>query len=353
MRRGTRREHGLVLLVAGGVVVTGLLAACVGADTATEDPVPAPSQTPTRSASAPDPAITASPSAKAARVMDDVQQTLRSLVESPRLANWDGTAAAAVRWKGAEAGIGMDRSIQSASAAKAYWVDAAAENAGLDVVEPYVRDIFTYSANDASGEVIGLIGIDAVNDYTRSLGMAQTYLASWHAGGDHDASDQATHGTYNVTSAGNAVAFMDHLLQTADEGDEVSEQVLDWMRLAPDRYSQDTTYGAALTHHLPADVAAGTAHKSGWLLPGAATSVQNTLLAIGAVPLPDGSHYTVAIQAQDGSDYVAQARGIAEASKVIYDTIMHSAGFSGDEPETDAWTSPSRATTPSDDPTER
>ena len=299
----TRRRTGRGALLAGLVAATALvLSACSGSeDGAGEPPVPTLSE--------------------AAERMELVQEYLDGLEEQPLLEEWTGTGAVDVSYDGLRAGRYQDEVILSASAAKPYWVAAAAYLAGTAKVQPYVSDIFTYSDNVSSGKVIGIVGIDRVNEWTRSIGMDSTFLAQWVIGGGHVASDRAEYGDVNVTTVNDAVTFLDYLVSQSEAGDQTATQILEWMQKAPVRFTRDTTYGAALVHELPLEAASEASHKAGWLLPGASSNIQNNILGIGVIPLPTGETYSVAIEAQDGLRYNLQAAGIARVSRGIYEIL--------------------------------
>lgn len=252
-----------------------------------------------------------------------LEDYLSALPGSAEVSALGSAMTVAVQGDGWGSSVDASQQVQSASAAKAWWVDAAANAAGTAAVEPYVEDIFVYSSNEAAGEVITLAGgADAVNAYTQSIGMTDTYLASWAAGGNHVASDTATQGDDNLTTTSDCVTFLQSLVQRSQQGDATATTVLEWMRLAPDGFAEDTTYGAALVNNLPFETARATSHKTGWLPPGSATSVQNAMLAIGAVTTPDGDVYSIAISAQDGLDYLRQSVDIARVSRAVFDVAV-------------------------------
>jgi beta-lactamase class A len=262
--------------------------------------------------------------------------TVRELVR-PDLVAWaretrrdsDGArVAAAVSYDSQRVRVGHSAQVPSASMAKAYWVWAAAAGAGTEAVEPYVQDVFAWSSNDAAGRVIGQVGPDAINTFTRDLGMAETYLAAWYAGGAHTASDQAEYGDRNVTTVDDAVTFLDALTEAASDGDEVAAQVLDWMTLSPDSIGADGSYGGALVGELPPRVARRVSHKAGWLFPGATDAVRSEVVAMGVVPLPDGTTVNVAFGVADAAAGLdTEAAAVAAGVRTVYDALV--AGIDG------------------------
>ena len=252
-----------------------------------------------------------------------VEDYLNRLPSSPAVTSAGATVAVAVSGEGWSAQVNGDRIVPSASAAKAYWVDAAAQAVGVDAVRPYVDAVFRYSDNNAAGGVIGLVGADGINAATRSWGMSDTFLSSWRAGGEYVASDRPELGTYNVTTVADGLRFLETLTAAAEGGDEVAVQVLDWMTLAPDSLEDGTQPGAALVAQLPPSVAAATSHKAGWYWPGESSMVDSTVIALGVIPLPDRGTYLVAVSAVDGLP-AEQLRLVGTISRDIHDIVRGS-----------------------------
>ncbi len=219
--------------------------------------------------------------------------------------------------------VGADPVVHSASTAKMYWVVAAVAAVGLDPVAPSAPAIFAWSDNSAAGRVIDLVGIDEINAWTRSLGLDDTYLSAWAYDRGRFASDRAELGTANTTSASDAAQFLDLLVGGELLSPAETEQVLEWMRLAPEADADPTVYGSVLVTDLDPSVASQVAHKAGWLPPGCCTSVDNVLLSAGVIPLPDGSSYTIAVTTTDGSSYTGQAAWIASTVAAIDALLRH------------------------------
>ncbi len=209
-----------------------------------------------------------------------------------------------------------------ASTAKLYWLAAAVDGAGVDAVTPFAEAIFASSDNQAASQVIDLVGIDAINDFTAAAGMGDTYLSLWIDGGIRRAGVEAAEREFrNTSTTADAVAFLDRLAdhELLDLAD--SAQVMAWMTFAPDRSNDPDEWGAILTERLPPDVAALTMHKAGWLPPGCCVALDSSLSAVGLVPLPDGSRFAIAVATVDGDDFEGQASWISQLTAEIYDLL--------------------------------
>lgn len=213
-----------------------------------------------------------------------------------------------------EAGVAADTSFVAASVAKLYWTVAAVDAVGLEPVEAHAEAVFGWSDNDAAGLMIDVVGVDAINAYTRGLGLDRTYLSSWAYGKDRYATDRSTRGTNNTTSTGDLVSFLEQLATGQLLNTEATATVLGWMTAAPDRLSATHPYAAALVDALPAISAAFASHKAGWLPSGCCTLIDNVLTAAGLIPLADGSTLTIAIAVADGAEYDAQVQWTGEAT---------------------------------------
>ncbi len=208
----------------------------------------------------------------------------------------------------------------SASAVKPMWVAAALAGTSVTAVSPYATQIFKYSDNYASGSVIDLIGIDAVNVFYQTAGMTSSAITQWSYGKTRVATNSPrAMGSDNYVTAGDAVGF----LQRIDAGTLLTAQSNDalrgWMLLSP-----RTGSGGWLGTLLPAAAQQSMRHKAGWLPPGCCSddSVYNTLNEIGLIETPSGGRYAIAILARRGDDYWdAQAPFVEHASCVIYRVI--------------------------------
>ena len=209
-----------------------------------------------------------------------------------------------------------------ASTAKVYWVAAAVDALGTEAVEPYAEAIFASSDNTAASRVIDLVGIDAINEFTAAAGMADTYLSLWIDGGvRRTGAEAAERGFVNASSTADAVVFLDQLGAGELLDPAATAQVMAWMTKAPDSLDNPTAWGGVLTDQLPAEVAAFTMHKAGWLTPGCCVALDNQLQAIGIVPLPDGDRFSIAITTADGADYEGQASWISGLTAEIYELL--------------------------------
>lgn len=228
---------------------------------------------------------------------------------------------------GTRAAIAGDSLHVSASSAKAWWVAAALDGAGLDAVAPYATAIFASSDNYASGAVIDLIGPNAVNTWMwNAAGMTSSALTQWSFGAPRVATNSPrAMGSDNYATANDAVTFLARLHRRELLADARGAALLDWMTLAP-----RNGLGGWLAARLPEPAASAAAHKAGWLPPGCCSNdgYYNTLDDIGIVTAPDGRAYAVAIYARRGADYWGrQAPFIEYASCEIYKTFARDAAL--------------------------
>lgn len=212
----------------------------------------------------------------------------------------------------------------SASSAKAWWVAAALDGVGVAAVEPYADPIFVSSDNGATGEVIDLIGPDAVNVYLWDVvGMSSTALTQWNYNATREASNSPRlMGSDNYATADDAVRFLAGLQAGAILDQAASAALLDWMTLAP-----RTGTGGWLTARLPAEPQASARHKGGWLPPGCCSSEEryNTLNEVGLVDTPRGT-YAIAIFTHAGDDwYGRQAPYVELTSCEVYKVVASAA----------------------------
>ncbi len=204
----------------------------------------------------------------------------------------------------------------SASSAKVLWVAAALKGAGLERVAPHGEAIFRTSDNEASGEVIDLIGPDAVNDYYRALGLKGTALTRWNYGHPRTVTNSPrAMGNDNYFTAADAVDFLTRLNRGQLLPPPSTAKLLEWMQLTP-----RAGCGGWLGTLLPPTTRASMRHKAGWLPPGCCSddSRYNTLNEVGLVELPDGGRYAVALLARRGPDWPKQAFFVERASCVLY-----------------------------------
>jgi beta-lactamase class A len=210
----------------------------------------------------------------------------------------------------------------SASSAKAWWVAAALDGVGVAPVEPYADPIFINSDNGATGDVIDLVGPDAVNVYlwdVVGMGRDSTALTQWSYERTREASNSPRNmGSDNYTTADDAVIFLAGLEAGAVLDATATAALSDWMTRSP-----RSGTGGWLAARLPADAQAGARHKGGWLPPGCCSSDEryNTLNEVGLVDTPRGT-YAVAILTHAGDDWYGRQAPYAElASCEIYKTV--------------------------------
>ena len=250
----------------------------------------------------------------AEELREALQQTVDSNVTDLTAIDGQAMPSIALRLGDVSAGYRESASTQSASAAKAYWVAAAVDAVGIEAVEPFVEAIFVHSDNDAAGRVIDLVGVDGINTYTASIGMEDTFLASWFFGRRRAASNAGQDGfpTNNETTAADALTFLSQLEDGELFDAQETSTMLGWMLLAPDNMSNPQLgYGGVLTDELDPWVAATSMHKAGWLPPNCCRSIGNVLITIGIVPLPSSDPLTIAVSTVDGSDYEADRAWIS------------------------------------------
>jgi beta-lactamase class A len=246
-------------------------------------------------ASAPPPAQPARP---------PLQQTLDRLRAEAawRTPGSEVALAAAVLPDGERGSSGGDVLFVSASSAKAWWVAAALDGAGLAAVEPYARPVFVESDNGATGRVIDLIGPDRVNDYLwKVVGMSSTALTRWNYEGKREATRSPRRmGDNNYTTADDALRFLERLHRGEILDRARTGALIGWMRRSP-----RSGLGGWLLSRLPAAARATAAHKAGWLDPGCCSDdrVYNTLNEVGLVTVPGGRTYAVVILTHAAEDY--------------------------------------------------
>ena len=262
----------------------------------------------------------------AAALQADLQAALDRLAAEASWRTPGSEVAFAVQHlaSGARASSRGDALYVSASSAKAWWVAAALDGAGVAAVEPYADPIFVNSDNGATGEVIDLVGPDAVNVYiwdVVGMGRQSTALTQWNFNATREATNSPRlMGSDNYTTADDAVLFLSRLQAGAVLDPAASAALLDWMTLAP-----RTGTGGWLSARLPAEPQASARHKGGWLPPGCCSSEEryNTLNDVGLVDTGRGT-YAVAILTHAGDDwYGRQAPYVELASCEIYKVVAN------------------------------
>ncbi|HEX8441083.1 serine hydrolase [Archangium sp.] len=228
---------------------------------------------------------------------------------------------------GEYAGVGDEVPHVSASAAKVLWVAAALARVGSEKVAPHAEPIFRASDNVASGEVIDLIGANAVNDWYRELGLKHTALTRWRYGTPRTATNSPRElGDNNYFTARDVVDVLSRLDKGELLGTAETQALRQWMTLTP-----RTGCGGWMGALLPEAARATLMHKAGWLPPGCCSddAVYNTLTEVGVVQVPGGDRYAVALLARRGKDYWRrQAPFVERASCVLYRAISGDATLS-------------------------
>jgi hypothetical protein len=230
---------------------------------------------------------------------------------------------------GEEASFLGDRWLKAASGLKQTWMAAAVRSAGIDAVAPLAAGVFQQSSNDAGGEAIALGGgLDAINSFTRGLGMNQTLVVEWTFGGDWRAKEYpGPHPSLNFTSADDLVAFWrlmydGWILSRAD-----TATFLEWGRL--ERLSG---YSSGLLTRLPEDLAESVSYKMGWLPPGRTEEDEDTgevtevdaldsMIGSGVVEIPGGPTYALAVGAFGGDDWPGKVAFVSYVACRIHETI--------------------------------
>ena len=273
------------------------------------------------------------------------------LDELDRLAGeWDPAARASlavVTPDGSLYGFNENRQHISGSAVKPIWTAAAIDLAGLAAVAPLAPAALVQSDNFAAGEIIDLIGIDAVNDWSaEAAGTTGTHLAAWYFGTDRVAQSVIDGGSRaNLTTVGDLALFYAGLRRGDLLDSDGFASLEEWLR-ATDRGS--TPAGAvrgALLARLPGEVATAAIHKAGWLPPYCCRAEVRLMLDAGVIPLPGGSWFAIAAVSDRGDFYNLSVRWVSLASCRVYvllaEDAAHDCDRTGDGvPRPDLWAPP-------------
>ncbi|RKH61339.1 serine hydrolase [Corallococcus llansteffanensis] len=205
----------------------------------------------------------------------------------------------------------------SASSAKVFWVAAALTRRELEEVAPLAEKVFRTSDNEASGEVIDLVGgPDAINRFLHEVGLEHSALTKWNYGKPRQATNSPrVMQNDNYFCANDAVSFLHSVDQRKLLEPVPTARLLQWMELTPREGC-----GGWLGTRLPPSARASLQHKGGWLPPGCCSddARYNVLNEVGFVTLPDGGRYAVAILTSRGPDWPKQAFFVERASCVLY-----------------------------------
>ncbi len=263
---------------------------------------------------------------------------------------WDPAARASlavVTSDGTLYGFNENRQHISASAVKPIWTAAAIDRAGLAAVAPLAPAALVQSDNFAAGEIIDLIGIDAVNAWSaEAAGTTGTHLAAWYFGTDRVAQSVIDGGSRaNLTTVGDLALFYAGLRRGDLLDPDGFASLEEWLR-ATDRGSTPAgTVRGALLARLPDEVAAAAIHKAGWLPPYCCQAEVRLMLDAGVIPLPGGSWFAIAAVSDRGDFYNLSVRWVSLASCRVYALLAGDASQdcdrSGDGvPRPDLWLPP-------------
>ena len=260
------------------------------------------------------------------------------LDELARLAGeWDPAARASlavVTPDGTLYGFNENRQHISASAVKPIWTAAAIDLAGLAAVAPLGAAALVQSDNFAAGEIIDLIGVDAVNAWSaEAAGTAGTHLAAWHFGTDRVAQSVIDGGSRaNLTTVGDLALFYARLRRGDLLDSDGIASLEEWLR-ATDRGSTPAgTVRGALLARLPGEVATAAIHKAGWLPPYCCRAEVRLMLDAGVITLPGGSWFAIAAVSDRGDFYDLSVRWVSLASCRIYALLAEDPSHDCDRP---------------------
>ena len=245
-----------------------------------------------------------------------------------------------------------DRWLKAASGLKQTWMAAAVWASGIDAVEPFAAGVFQQSSNNAGGRAIALGGgLDAVNSFTRALGMKETLVVEWTFGGDWRAKEYpGPHPNLNFTTADDLVTFWRLMHGGWILGWNQTATFLEWGRL-----ERLAGYSSGLLTRLPEDLWDHVSFKMGWLPPGRTEEDEDTgeiievdaldsIIGSGVVEIPGGPTYVVAVGAFGGDNWPGKVAFVSYAACRIHETI------SGEDLVCDRSGDPRRTRTDTDPP---
>ena len=244
-------------------------------------------------------------------------------------------------------GLNEHRQHISASAVKPIWVAAAIDLAGLDAVAPLAEEALVRSDNFAAGEIIDLIGIDTVNDWSTDVaGSTGTHLAAWYFGTDRVAQSVTAGGTRaNFTTVADLALFY-ALLRRGELVDPDGVAALEgWLRATARGSTAPGAVNGALLARLPEEVALAAIHKTGWLPPYCCRGDVRLVIDAGTVPLPDGDWFAIAAVSDRGAAYNLSVDWVELAACRVYVLLAgdtsHACELAGDgTPRPELWSPP-------------
>ena len=288
----------------------------------------------------------------AAGLSPEMANRLASLLdELARLAGeWDPAARASlavVTPDGTLYGFNESRRHISASAVKPIWTAAAIDLAGLAAVAPLAPAALVQSDNFAAGEIIDLIGIDAVNDWSaEAAGTTGTHLAAWYFGTDRVAQSVIDGGSRaNLTTVGDLALFYAGLRRGDLLDPDGFAALEDWLRATDRGATPAGSVTGALLARLPGEAATAAIHKAGWLPPYCCSAEVRLMLDAGVIPLPGGSWFAVAAVSDRGDFCNLSVRWVSLASCRVFALLAedpeHDCDRPGDGvPRPDLWAPP-------------
>lgn len=219
-----------------------------------------------------------------------------------------GRASLAVVTAGGDLhGVNEDRPHVSASSVKALWTAAAIDLAGRAAAAPFAHATLAHSDNHAAGRMIDLVGIEALNAWTRQqAGLVGTHTACWNYGRRRSA---LAGGCANLTTAEDLAVFHARLHRGELLSPEDSAALRAWLLETP-----RGGLAGALLAGLPTDVATVATHKAGWLPPGCCRNDHRLIIDAGTIPLSGGEWFAMAAIADWGRDYDASVRWVTYAA---------------------------------------
>lgn len=217
--------------------------------------------------------------------------------------------------------IGTDNQSElfvSASSVKPVWLAAALTAYPPSELAELAESVVLWSDNVAAGEIIGLVGVDVINDFAVQSGLVDTKLVYWSYAGDFFSRDYAeTLDGDNYTTAADLVRFYSALTDGALLGVGATTALVEWLRLSPVDWS-DQPWTSPLANDLPQHVRDGLIHKAGWLPADCCGNSSNIVIDAGTVFLDDVNHYSVAIMTSGNSDFDQQVELASWISCSVY-----------------------------------
>ena len=283
-----------------------------------------------------------------AATLDELAELVDELAAIAAAWNPAGRAALAVRLPdGSLFGFNEHRPHVSASAAKPIWAAAAIAGAGVEAVEPLAHGALAQSSNYEAGNIIDLVGIDAVNTWTGEVaGLADTNLAAWRFGGDRVSRSVLAGGSRaNLITAADLASFYARLRRGDLLSPAGTAALESWLRDTPRGATASEAVTGALLTRLPETVSTRATHKTGWLPPYCCTVDLRLLIDGGVVPLPDGGWFAMAAITDRVEFYNLSLRWVGLAACRVYvllaDDGSHRCERSGDGvPRPDLWRPP-------------